>query len=168
MKNAWTVIAMFLFFSGSTRGQDRGLLVKVGDKMPDFEVQLFNGERLATKDLRGKVLLLNFWATWNPPSLEEFKRVPDEIVKRFEGKDFVYLAISREDPREQVEAFRERTGYRFTMGLDTGREIYSRFATTAIPRDFVINKEGRIVYTTNGYSEKGFSEMIRVVEKLLE
>ena len=109
-------------------GQDREVRVKVGDNVPDFEVKLVDGARVVMKELRGKVVLLNFWATWNPPCLEEFKRVETDILKRFEETDLYYVAISREDTREQVEAFREKTGYRFPMGLDPGREIFSLFA----------------------------------------
>ncbi|MDR2414508.1 MAG: TlpA family protein disulfide reductase [Odoribacteraceae bacterium] len=167
MKKVLPMIVIFLLSLGRTRGQDRSVLVKVGDDAPDFEVQLLDGKHVTARELRGKVLLLNFWATWNPPSAEEFKRVPG-IIKRFEGKAFAYLAISREDSREQVAAFKEKYGYQFMMGLDPGRAVYSRFATASLPRDFVINKEGKIVYMTNGFSEKGFSEMVRVIERLLE
>ncbi|MDR0544116.1 MAG: TlpA family protein disulfide reductase [Odoribacteraceae bacterium] len=168
MKKTLSLIAISLLLAGRTSAQDRDVLVKIGDGAPDFEVQLFDGEKLATRALRGRVVLLNFWATWNPPCLEEFKRVPAEIIERFEGKPFAYLAISREDTRDQVKAFREKTGYRFPMGLDPGREIFSKFAAASIPRDFVIDRAGKIVYMTSGYTEKGFSEMIRVIEKLLE
>ncbi|MDR2131268.1 MAG: TlpA family protein disulfide reductase [Odoribacteraceae bacterium] len=170
MEKRLSVITFALLFgmSGQVRGQDREVLVKVGDGVPDFEVQLFDGKKVEARELRGKVVLINFWATWNPPCLEEFKRVQEDIMKRFEGKDFRYLAISREDSREQVAAFREKTGHLFPMGLDPGREIFSKFATATIPRDFVIDKEGKIVYMTSGYTEKKFTDMVRYIETLLE
>jgi peroxiredoxin len=156
-----------LGLTGRARGQDREVLVKVGESVPAFEVELFDGGKMTTGEWRGKVVLLNFWATWCPPCIEEFRRI-EELLERLEGKEFLFLAISREDTREQVEAFREKTGHRFLMGLDPEREVFSRFATGTIPRDFVINREGKIAYMTSGYTEKHFDELARFLETLLE
>ena len=170
MKRKLPVIALALLLEAAPGAawQDRDVRVKVGDNVPDFEVELVDGARVVMKELRGKVVLLNFWATWNPPCLEEFKRVETDILKRFEETDLYYVAISREDTREQVEAFREKTGYRFPMGLDPGREIFSLFAAASIPRDFVINREGKIVYMSSGYTETKFAGMVRQVAVLLD
>jgi peroxiredoxin len=161
-------VSVLLLGTGLVKGQDREVLVKVGDEVPDFEVEMFDGERVVMRELRGKVVLVNFWATWCPPCIEEFKRVQREIIDRFAGKEFCFLAISREDTREQVKAFREKNGHRFPVGLDPRREIFSKFATASIPRNFVINREGKIVHVTLGYTEQSFSGMIRHIEKLLE
>jgi peroxiredoxin len=162
------VIAALIGGTGQVKGQDRDVLLKVGDKVPEFEVQLLDGGKLTMTELRGKVVLLNFWATWCPPCIEEFARVKKEVIDRFEGKDFYFLAISREDTREQIEAFREKTGHRFTMGLDPRRGIFSKFATASIPRDFVVTREGKIAHMMNGYSGERFEAMVRVIEGLLD
>jgi peroxiredoxin len=154
--------------TGRATGQDREVVVKVGDSVPGFEVELFGGGKMTTGEWRGKVVLLNFWATWCPPCIEEFRRVEKEIIKRFEGRDFLFLAISREDTREQIEAFREKTGHRFLMGLDPERKIFSKFASATIPRNFIINKEGKIAYMTHGYTAKRFDEMVHFIDTLLD
>ena len=143
-------------------------LVGAGETAPGFTVELTDGSRLSLEELRGKVVLLNFWATWCPPCQEELKRVQKEIVDRFKGKDFVFLAISREETKEQVKKFRERNGYTFPMGLDPERRIYSKFATATIPRNFIIDKKGKIVEIEIGYTKESFAKMIEKLEQLLK
>ena len=165
------IFVVFLFMLGGlTRvdAQEKETLVKVGDNVPEFVVEMFDGQKIDIKDLKGKIVLINFWATWCPPCQEELKRVQKEIVDRFKGKDFVFLAISREETKEQVKKFRERNGYTFPMGLDPERRIYSKFATATIPRNFIIDKKGKIVEIEIGYTKESFAKMIEKLEKLLK
>ena len=148
--------------------QEKETLVKVGDDVPEFVVEMFDGQKINIKDLKGKIVLINFWATWCPPCQEELKRVQKEIIDRFKGKDFVFLAISREESKEQVKKFRERNGYTFPMGLDPERRIYSKFATATSPRNFIIDKKGKIVEIEVGYTKEAFAKMIEKLEKLLK
>lgn len=143
-------------------------LVNVGQKMPEFNVKMFDGSVIDSKDLKGKVVLLNFWATWCPPCRQELARVQKDIIDRFKGKDFVFLPISRQDSYEKIEAFRKQTGYQFPMGMDPDRKIYSLFATATIPRNFLVDREGKIILAEEGYSEESFQKLIEAVEKALK
>ena len=143
-------------------------LVKAGETAPDFTVELVDGSQLSLKELRGKVVLLNFWATWCPPCRQELTRVQKDIIDRFAGKEFVFLPVSRGEKRETVEAFREKTGYTFPMGLDSARTVYDRYASNYIPRNFLIDKEGKVVLATVGYDDEEFDALIRTIEKTLE
>lgn len=143
-------------------------LVKAGETAPDFTVELVDGSQLSLKELRGKVVLLNFWATWCPPCRQELTRVQKDIIDRFTGKEFVFLPVSRGEKRETVEAFREKTGYTFPMGLDSARTVYDRYASNYIPRNFLIDKEGKVVLATVGYDDEEFDALIRTIEKTLE
>lgn len=142
-------------------------LIKTGMEAPDFTVTLFDGGNVTLSELKGKVVWLNFWATWCPPCRAELKRVQSDIVDHFAGKEFLFLPISREETREQVAAFREQNGYTFTMGLDPERKIYDRFASNYIPRNFLIDREGRVAMTSVGYEPEEFEAMIRKAEELL-
>ena len=77
-------------------------LVKAGDKAPDFTVEMFDGTKTSLAELKGKVVLLNFWATWCPPCRQELTRVQKDIIDRFAGRNFVFLPISRGEKREDV------------------------------------------------------------------
>ncbi|MFR0765336.1 MAG: peroxiredoxin family protein [Alistipes communis] len=135
---------------------------------PDFTVELTDGSQLSLNELRGKVVLLNFWATWCPPCRQELTRVQKDIIDRFAGKEFVFLPVSRGEKRETVEAFREKTGYTFPMGLDSARTVYDRYASNYIPRNFLIDKAGKVILATVGYDEEEFDALIRTIEKTLE
>lgn len=143
-------------------------LVRAGETAPDFTVELTDGSQLSLNELRGKVVLLNFWATWCPPCRQELTRVQKDIIDRFAGKEFVFLPVSRGEKRETVEAFREKTGYTFPMGLDSARTVYDRYASNYIPRNFLIDQEGKVILATVGYDEEEFDALIRTIEKTLE
>lgn len=138
-----------------------------GAEAPDFTVEMIDGSKVTLSELRGKVVLLNFWATWCPPCRQELTRVQTDIIDRFAGKEFVFLPVSRGEKREAVEAFREKTGYAFPMGLDPARTVYDRYASNYIPRNFVIDRKGKVVLATVGYDEHEFEELIRTIEKTL-
>ena len=171
MKRILSMLFAVLFCCGIASAQgdvERTTLLKKGMDVPEFSVRMLDGTTLTSAELEGKVVLVNFWATWCPPCQEELKRVQKEIIDRFKGKDFVFLAISREESKEQVKKFRERNGYTFPMGLDPERKIYSKFATATIPRNFIIDKKGKIVEIEVGYTKEAFAKMIEKLESLLK
>lgn len=147
---------------------DATTLVGAGAEAPDFTVEMIDGSRVTLSSLKGKVVLLNFWATWCPPCREELTHVQTEIIDRFAGRDFVFLPISRGEERVKVEEFRNRMGYAFPMGLDPERAIYDLYASNYIPRNFLIGADGRVIAATVGYDEAEFAELVASVEKALK
>ena len=143
-------------------------LIKKGDKAPDFTVEMFDGEQVTLSKLKGKVVLINFWATWCPPCRQELTHVQKEIIDHFKGQDFVFLPISRGEKKSVVEAFREKTGYTFPMGLDPTQEIFKKYASNYIPRNFVVGKDGKVIYVSVGFEPAEFESMIKTIEAALK
>ena len=171
---AFAAVVLFAAAPFTASAQDQAAeiakttLVKVGDKAADFTVEMLDGKQVTLSKLKGKVVLVNFWATWCPPCREELKHVQKEIIDRFKGKDFVCLPISRGEKKATVEAFREKNGYTFAMGLDPKQSIFKLFASNYIPRNFLIGKDGKIIYLSVGYDEKEFQELISAIDKALK
>ena len=167
------VLCAALLFGGSLTAKaqnnrptpEEATIVKDGQKAPAFEVQMLDGSTVKLADLKGKVVLLNFWATWCPPCRAELARVEKDIIEKFKGEPFVFIPVSRGEKRETVAAFREKMGYTFPMGLDTDGRVYAEYAQTYIPRNFLIGKDGKVVKASVGYDEAEFAELIKLIEK---
>ncbi len=152
----WPVEASASDSNAPTAQQDieATTLIHAGDVAPDFTVEMLDGSRITLSELRGKVVLVNFWATWCPPCRQEMSHLQKDVIDRFAGEDLVVLPISRGEKRETVENFIQKMGYTFPIGLDGDQSIYKKYASNYIPRSVVVGKDGKVVYVAVGYDEE--------------
>ena len=143
-------------------------LIHAGDVAPDFTVEMLDGSSITLSELRGKVVLVNFWATWCPPCRQEMSHLQKDVIDRFAGKDVVVLPISRGEERKTVEQFIERMGYTFPIGLDRDQSIYKKYASNYIPRSVVVGKDGKVVYVAVGYDEEIAKEVDNAITEALK
>ena len=170
MKRSICVFLVLLgcFSLSPAQEPDSTSLTKTGDRVPDFSVELISGKVLDMEALRGKVILLNFFATWCPPCQQELPVLEEKVWKQWKDADFQLISIGREHTAEEVTALREEKGYTFPMGSDPERTIYKKFATAYIPRNYVIDQEGKIVYQAIGYTEEEFQKILDLLAKLIK
>ncbi len=119
---------------------------KEGNIAPDFEVRLLSGETSKLSDYKGKIVLLNFWATWCGPcqiEMPDFQKLHEEY-----GENLVILAIDLGEQESEVNEFIEAKGYTFDIGIDEMAEI--KYPILAFPTTFLLNKDGRIDYFGEG------------------
>ena len=151
--------------------EEETTIVKVGNVAPDFTVEMLDGSSLKLSDMKGKVVLVNFWATWCGTCMEEFKEIPEKIVKRFEDKeDFIFVPISRGENRATVQKKMNqlrRVGIVFPVGLDPDKKIYESYASLFIPRNFLIDREGKVVFNTVGHRGEEFAALADKIELLM-
>jgi peroxiredoxin len=152
----WPVEASATRNAAPTAQQDieATTLIHAGDMSPDFTVEMLDGSKVTLSDLRGKVVLVSFWATWCPPCRQEMSHLQKDVIDRFAGEDLVVLPISRGEERKTVENFLDKMGYTFPVGLDGNQSIYKKYASNYIPRSVVIGKDGKVVYVGVGYDEE--------------
>ena len=127
-------------------------LINKGDKAPDFTVEMVDGSEVTLSKLKGKVVVVNFWATWCPPCRQELSHLKADVLDVF-GDKITVLPISRGENITTVEAFMQKMNYTFPVGLDIDQSIYQKYASNYIPRSFVIDSEGKVVYVGVGYDE---------------
>ena len=141
-------------------------LINAGDIAPDFTVEMLDGSKVTLSALQGKPTLLIFWATWCPPCRLELSKLQEHIIDRY-GDKINVLPISRGEERAKVEEYISKMGYTFAVGLDGDQSIYRKYATNYIPRCFVIDAKGKVVYSGVGYDEAIAKEVEQNIEKAL-
>lgn len=163
------VILMLLLSAVFSIGKSQEWKVSLQDSVPAFTVQDKEGNRKDIQSLRGKVVLLNFFATWCPPCREELPRLQKEIWDKWKTRDDLeVMVLAREEDWDKIDPFVEKAGYTFPVYPDLQREVFSLFADSYIPRNVLIDKEGKIVYQSVGYVEKEFSDLVELIETTLE
>lgn len=170
-------IIFFFLFTLSLSGlsaqetDDRQYLVKVGDMAPDFKMSLPNGETVQLSDLRGKIVMLQFTASWCGVCRKEMPHIESDIWQKLkDNNNFALYGIDRDEPAETVIKFAEKTGVTYPIGLDPNADIFALYAKreAGITRNVIINKDGTIAMLTRLYDVKEFNEMVSLINKLLE
>ena len=149
----------------------RGYIVKVGDMAPDFELTMDNGESLHLAELRGKVVMLQFTASWCGICRREMPFIESDIwQKHKDDKDFVLVGIDREEGADKVAYLREVTCISYPLAYDVASEAFCKYAhsSAGITRNVLIDKKGRIVMLTRKFDEKEFGELCSKIDEMLK
>lgn len=153
------------------KADDTGYIVKVGQMAPDFTVKLTDGKTLRLSDLRGKVVMLQFTASWCGVCRKEMPFIEKDIWQKHKtNPNFVLIGIDRDEPLEKVIAFGKSTGVTYPLGLDPGADIFAKYALrqSGITRNVLINPEGRIVMLTRLYNPEEFASLVAKIDELLK
>lgn len=117
--------------------------LSIGSLAPEFELAGPDGSRVRLSDLRGQVVLLNFWATWCVPCRAEMPLI-EEAYRRRQAEGFVALGIDFDEPADLVTAFAEELGLSFPLLLDPGGLVQRQYRVVGYPSTVVVDREGRI------------------------
>jgi len=139
-----------------------------GALAPDFRLENLDGGTVELSDLRGKVVYVNFWATWCAPCRDEAPAL-QRLYQALRGEGFEILAptIDAANDRPAVEAFRKEYGLLFPILLDSGQEAYARYGATGVPETYLIDAEGRLAEAYIGPRNWDDPRYAREIRRLL-
>jgi cytochrome c biogenesis protein CcmG, thiol:disulfide interchange protein DsbE len=119
-------------------------IVEKGDRAPNFKIVTDGGRTLSRSDFGGKVLVLNFWATWCPPCIEELPTL-SAMQQQLAGDGVVVLAVSVDKNEKTYKDFLQRAKVSFLTAHDPQADISAEYGTFKYPETYIINREGKVV-----------------------
>jgi len=142
-------------------------VVNVNDTAPDFTITTDDGRTISRSNFGGRLLVLNFWATWCPPCIEEMPSL-DRFQKQFAGSGVVVLGVSVDRDANAYRRFLERARVSFLTARDPEARISSRYGTFKFPETYVIDRRGRVREKIIGPADWTEAAMVERVRRLLE
>jgi peroxiredoxin len=143
-------------------------VVQFGDKMPSFTIVSDDGAQLSSSVYAGKAVLITFFATWCPSCQLELAEIEKTLWPNMKDReDIAFLAIGREHSDAELAKYNEKKGFTFPLYPDKNRQIFDAFAVKFIPRTYLVDKSGRIVYIAVGYNQETFKQLQNIIDKTL-
>lgn len=135
-----------------------------------FEMELTNGQKVKLSDLRGKVVMLQFTASWCGVCRKEMPFIEKDIWQKHKDNEaFALYGVDRDEPLDKVVAFAKQTGVTYPLGLDPGADIFAKYADrkAGITRNVLIDKAGKIVMLTRLYNTEEFASLCKKIDEML-
>jgi len=172
MKLIYLAIIALLFSCSNEKSKSKNTsedsnIIKIGQTVPSFNTTSIEGELINIDSLKGKIVLLNFFATWCPPCQKEIPHLENDVWAKYKNKDFKLISIAREHKTKEIIKFKKDKNLSFSLVADSTRAIYSKFAKSGIPRNYIISKTGKVIYIGSGFSDEELVKMKKVIEENL-
>lgn len=159
---------LLIIMTGLNAQDGNSTLTKIGQEAPAFSVETVDGRVVDTNELRGKVIWINFFATWCPPCKKELPVLQKNVLGKYsDNPDFVLVVLGREHTMDEMKEYKKTTGLNLPFAPDEGREIFSKYASESIPRNVIIGKDGKIAIQSIGYTESEFAKLEQHLSRLL-
>lgn len=146
-------------------------IVKIGDQAPDFTLNFIDGRKEKLSDYLGKVIMLQFTASWCSVCLKEMPYIEEEIYQTHKNDtNFVLLGIDLKEDAKTIEKFIEKTGVTYPILLDLNADIFNLYAEkgAGVTRNIIIDKDGKIAFLTRLFDKEEFNQMKEKIKDLLK
>lgn len=142
-----------------------GYVVKVGDTAPDFSISEAGGKTYKLSDLKGKVVMLQFTASWCSVCRKEMPFIEDEIWIPGQKQGLVLIGIDRDEPVDKVLSFKNEMKITYPLALDPGADIFGLYAlkTEGVTRNVIIDRNGKIIFITRLFDRQEFDKMKEII-----
>jgi peroxiredoxin len=174
MKAVFSLCVALILFCTSANSQDKPVyandyLVKVGDAAPDFTIKEAGGKSYKLSDLKGKVVMLQFTASWCSVCRTEMPFIEKEIWQAKKKEGLIVLGIDRDEPEDKVLKFKTDIKVTYPLVLDPGADIFALYAKkqSGVTRNVIIDRKGNIIFLTRLYEREEFDKMKEVIFKEL-
>jgi peroxiredoxin len=170
MKKALIIIFSIFLISNCLDAQEKKVykddyIVKTGDQAPDFMINEAGGKSYKLSDLRGKVVILQFTASWCSVCRQEMPFIEKEIWKPGRESGLAVIGIDRDEPLEKVLKFKMDIEVTYPLALDPAADIFGLYALKAagVTRNVIIDRTGKIIFLTRLFNREEFDRMKKVI-----
>ncbi|MGD0457168.1 MAG: TlpA disulfide reductase family protein [Terriglobia bacterium] len=166
--NALRILALLLILGGAAifalrLRQPRP--VDIGERAPDFTLPALNRGSLSLHDFSGQVVVLNFWATWCPPCVEETPGL-EKFAERMRSQGVAVMGVSVDQDGVALQTFAAQQHLSFPIGRDPDRSLANRYGTFQFPETYIIDQDGRVAEKLIGPVDWQDPRIITVVQEL--
>lgn len=166
-----TVIFAAASLLGYSQNDARGYAVKIGDMAPDFTITHLDGKTQKLSDLKGKVVMLQFTASWCGVCRKEMPHIEADIQQKYKNNpNFVLIGIDLKESKEKTKSFQELMKITYPLTLDLDGSIFGLYAekNAGVTRNIIIDRDGKIVFLTRLYETAEFEAMKEKIASLLQ
>ena len=163
------ILSIFLIISHLSAQEKKvykdDYLVKAGDMAPDFLINEAGGKSFRLLELKGKVVMLQFTASWCSVCRQEMPFIEKEIWNPGKSQGLVVIGIDRDEPADKVIKFKNDIGVTYPLALDPGAGIFGMFALkeAGVTRNVIVGRSGKIIFLTRLFEREEFDRMKKVI-----
>jgi cytochrome c biogenesis protein CcmG/thiol:disulfide interchange protein DsbE len=167
----WPAILVWGFVLGLLALLGFGLIrtrqgpIGIGDELPDLVLTTFDGDQIPLRDLRGQVVVINFWASWCKPCESEAREL-EQAYQRYKDQGVVFLGVDYVDTEKEARGYIEKFGISYPNGPDLGTRISQAFRIRGVPETYIAGPDGRLVAVKIG-PYLSLNEIIQHIELAL-
>ena len=149
---------------------NRGYKVNVGDQAPKIDLKLLDGQLINNENIKGKVVVFQFTASWCSVCVKEMPHLEKEVWQRFKNDEFLLIGIDLMEDLEVVNEFILNTNVTYPFTIDSDGSFFESFTLpkAGVTRNIVLDQTGKISFLTRLYDKKEFTQMIEHINKLLK
>ncbi len=147
--------------------RDKGIVTIKQRLAPEFELTDINDKKIALADKRGKVILLNFWASWCPPCVKEIPSM-NRLAESFDAADFEIVSVNFKESPSTIEKFLKEVQVDFPVLIDLDGKVSAKYEIFAFPSSFLIDKQGKMKYSVNTAIEWDTAEAKATIQEMIE
>jgi peroxiredoxin len=164
-----SAVFILVLISMASSQIDNTTLTKIGDKAPAFSCTMIDGQPFDLIKMKGRIVLINFFATWCGPCNSELPVLQKNIWEKYKNnKSFSLIILGREHNAKEVSDFVKTKGFTMPFAPDPERGIFKLYATQSIPRNVIVGKDGKIIFQSIGYTEAEFKKIEDFLAKELK